>query len=93
MLCHVVDNACDLGGVCGGHVKFALSPARNERVEVRRAPLGRIVAIGEEKLGMHLIRLEIADIEDPQVCCIAVNSCRQLLECLVVVALASQPRS
>ena len=88
MLCHVVDNARDLGSVSSGHVKFALSPARNERVEVRRAPLGRIVAVGKEKLGMHLVRLEIADIEDPQVCCIAVYSCRQLLECLVVIALA-----
>ena len=83
-----MDNARDLGSVCRRHVKFALSPARNERVEVRRAPLGRIVAVGEEKLGMHLVRLEIADIEDPQVCCITVNSCRQLLECLVVIALA-----
>ena len=76
----VPHDTCDLGSVGCRQIEFALCPASNKRVEVLRVPLRRIPAESEEELRVHLVRLEIADVDDPNTGGMTINCLSQHIQ-------------
>ena len=79
VLRHGVDDRGNLRGIGRGESELARGPLLNERVEVLVVPLGRVVGVGEEELGMHLERLQVTDVEDPDLGSVTVDGGHQLL--------------
>ena len=79
MASHIPDDPRDLRCIGCRQVELTLRPTRDEGVKVRRVPLGGVPAEGEEELGMHLVWLEVSDVQDPQVGGIASDGRRQLI--------------
>lgn len=59
--------------------KLPLGPGGHVRVDVLGSPARGVPAEVNEELGLAFVGLEIADVEDPETCCLSVNSDRHLL--------------
>ena len=79
VLRHGVDDRGNLRCIGRGEPELARGPLLYERVEVVVVPLGRVVCEGEEELGVHFERLQVTDVDYPDLGRIAVGSGRQLL--------------
>lgn len=74
----VANDTSDLQRVCLAECELPLGPTRHEVVQIIAVPLGRIPAVCYEELSVHLIGLEITDVDDPYARRIPVNRERHL---------------
>jgi hypothetical protein len=61
----VGDNLRDCRRVLGRHVKLTLGILRHEGVNVVNVPYGSVPAVSDKELSVDLVRLQVADVQDP----------------------------
>ena len=76
VLCHRADDRCHLRGVGGREIELARGPLLDERVEVLWVPPGRVVAVCEEELSVHFGRLQVTNVDYPDLGSVSVDGGR-----------------